>query len=138
MERQSNRKSYNETRNKYYDQVISMFESGMIAKEIIQIVPVGKSTVYRWFEEYVTKHKGADIRKSPKKAAEAIRLLRSRVEHLETVCSAGDECIMIDKDSVNNMLNEIKAISVDLISAAGRLGSIAEKLLIMLLKDGDN
>ena len=89
-ERKSNRTIYAENREKYYDEVISMFESGMIAKEIVKVVPIGKSTVYRWYDEYVAANKDANVRKSPKEAAETIRMLRMRVEQLEALISVAD------------------------------------------------
>ena len=41
-ERKSQRVSYAENREKYFDTVVKLFSQGMTAKEIADIVPIGK------------------------------------------------------------------------------------------------
>lgn len=51
-ERKSQRIIYAENREKYFDEVVSLFAQGKTAREISQMLPIGKSTVYRWVNEY--------------------------------------------------------------------------------------
>ncbi|GEM_PF-6483865 len=127
-ERKSNRTIYSENREKYYDQVISMFESGMIAKEIVKVVPIGKSTVYRWYDEYISQNKNANIRKSPKEAAKTIRQLKSRISQLETLCAGNEDCVVFSKEYVKSLHDEIVHIVTDFENIAMRLSLLADKL----------
>lgn len=127
-ERKSNRMIYAENREKYYNEVISMFESGMIAKEIVKVVPIGKSTVYRWYDEYVAANKDANARKSPKKAAETIKQLKSRIKQLEAIVSADDDCVVVDKGYLTSLKCDIAEISTDIAKIAERLTILAQKL----------
>lgn len=120
-EKRSNRAIYAENRARYYDKVISMFESGMIAKDIVKVVPIGKSTVYRWYDEYSSQNKDANIRKSPKEAAETIKQLRSRIEQLETLCSIERDCIVLDKRCAIQLLDGIDSVISDFTSAVNKL-----------------
>ncbi len=85
MDRKSNKVSYAEKRSAYYDTVVRMFAEGMTAKEILKYVPVGKSTIYRWFDEYRATNAEANIRKSPKLAMQTIAGLNNRVRELEAL-----------------------------------------------------
>ena len=128
----SNRMIYAENREKYFEQVIAMFESGMVAKEIIKVVPVGKSTVYRWYDEYIATNKDASIRKSPKEAAEVIRQLRSRVAQLERKCVVDEDAVVLEKAYIKALQNEIAGIATDIATIAGRLSSLEEKLNLIM------
>lgn len=83
MERKSNRVSYGENRAVYYDKVVQMFAKGMTAKEILKSIPIGKSTIYRWYDEYCANNAEANMRKSPKLAMQTIAKLSERVRELE-------------------------------------------------------
>lgn len=126
--RKSNRMIYAENREKYYDKVISMFESGMIAKEIVKVVPIGKSTVYRWYDEYVAANKGAGARKSPKEAADTIKQLRSRIEQLEALTSVSDDCVVVDKAYLTSFRDDIIEIATDFAKTTDKLSILAQKL----------
>lgn len=126
--RKSNRTIYAENREKYYNEVISMFESGMIAKEIIKVVPIGKSTVYRWYDEYVAANKDANVRKSPKEAAETIKQLRTRIEQLEALISVSDDCVVVDKAYWASLRNDIIGITTDFTKITDKLSVLAQKL----------
>lgn len=84
MDKKSNRISYIENRAAYYEKVVQMFAAGMTAKEIIKSVPVGKSTIYRWFDEYRAENEEANLRMSPKLAMQTIAELNGRVRALES------------------------------------------------------
>lgn len=127
-ERKSNRAKYAENRAKYYDQVISMFESGMIAKDIVKVVPIGKSTVYRWYDEYISQNKDANIRKSPKEAAETIKHLKSRIEQLEALRSVDRDCIVIDKEYLIHLLDEVDGILSNYTSAVEKLSALKNEI----------
>ena len=127
-ERKSNRMIYAENREKYYNELIPMFESGMIAKEIVKVVPIGKSTVYRWYDEYVAANKDANARKSPKKAAETIKQLKSRIKQLEAIVSADDDCVVVDKGYLTSLRCDMAEISTDIAIITERLTILAQKL----------
>lgn len=127
-ERKSNRTIYAENREKYYDEVISMFESGMIAKEIVKVVPIGKSTVYRWYDEYVAANKDANVRKSPKEAAETIRQLRMRVEQLEALISVDDDCVVVDRVYLTCLRNDVDEIATDFAKITEKLSMLVQKI----------
>ncbi len=127
-EKKSNRAIYAENRARYYDKVISMFESGMIAKDIVKVVPIGKSTVYRWYDEYSSQNKDANIRKSPKEAAETIKQLRSRIEQLETLCSIESDCIVLDKGCAIRLLDGIDSVISDFTSAVDKLHALKNEI----------
>lgn len=124
----SNRMIYAENRERYYDKVVSMFESGMLAKEIVKIVPIGKSTVYRWYDEYVASNKEADVRKSPKNAAATIKQLKQRIEQLEAICSVGDECVVMEKNVLSDFVADIYNIGKNLVEVANQLSALSVKL----------
>lgn len=126
--RKSNRTIYAENREKYYNEVISMFESGMIAKEIIKVVPIGKSTVYRWYDEYVAANKDANVRKSPKEAAETIRQLRMRVEQLEALISVDDDCVVVDRVYLTCLRNDVDEIATDFAKITEKLSMLIQKI----------
>lgn len=126
--RKSNRTIYAENRERYYNEVISMFESGMIAKDIIKVVPIGKSTVYRWYDEYVAANKDANVRKSPKEAAETIKQLKSRIEQLEALISVSDDCVVVDKAYLASLECDIAEISTVFAKITERLSTLAQKL----------
>ena len=105
-----------------------MFESGMIAKEIVKVVPIGKSTVYRWYDEYVAANKDANVRKSPKEAAETIKQLKSRIEQLEALISVSDDCVVVDKAYLASLECDIAEISTVFVKIAERLSTLAQKL----------
>ena len=126
--RKSNRTIYAENREKYYNEVISMFESGMIAKEIIKVVPIGKSTVYRWYDEYVAANKDANVRKSPKEAAETIRQLRIRVEQLEALISVDDDCVVVDRVYLTCLRNDVDEIATDFAKITEKLSMLIQKI----------
>lgn len=127
-ERKSNRTIYAENREKYYDKVISMFESGMIAKEIVKVVPIGKSTVYRWYDEYVAANKDANVRKSPKEAAETIRQLRMRVEQLESLISVDEDCVIVDRAYMTCLRNDVGEIATDFAKITEKLSMLVQKI----------
>lgn len=126
--RKSNRTIYAENREKYYNEVISMFESGMVAKEIVKIVPIGKSTVYRWYDEYVAANKDANVRKSPKEAAETIRQLRIRVEQLEALISVDDDCVVVDRVYLTCLRNDVDEIATDFAKITEKLSMLIQKI----------
>lgn len=128
IERKSNRTIYAENREKYYNEVIAMFESGMIAREIVKVVPIGKSTVYRWYDEYVSANKDANVRKSPKEAAETIKQLKSRIEQLEAIVSVDDDCVVVDKAYLTSIRNDIIEIATDFTKITDKLSTLAQKL----------
>lgn len=53
MERKSQRELYHEKREKYYNFVIESYQQGMTVREIAKLVPLSKSTVQRWADEYL-------------------------------------------------------------------------------------
>lgn len=126
--RKSNRTIYAENREKYYNEVISMFESGMVAKEIVKVVPIGKSTVYRWYDEYVAANKDANVRKSPKEAAETIRQLRIRVERLEALISVDDDCVVVDRVYLTCLRNDVDEIATDFAKITEKLSMLIQKI----------
>lgn len=126
--RKSNRTIYAENREKYYNEVISMFESGMVAKEIVKVVPIGKSTVYRWYDEYVAANKDANVRKSPKEAAETIRQLRIRVEQLEALISVDDDCVVVDRVYLTCLRNDVDEIATDFAKITEKLSMLIQKI----------
>lgn len=126
--RKSNRTIYAENREKYYNEVISMFESGMVAKEIVKVVPIGKSTVYRWYDEYVAANKDANVRKSPKEAAETIRQLRMRVEQLEALISVDDDCVVVDRVYLTCLRNDVDEIATDFAKITEKLSMLIQKI----------
>lgn len=126
--RKSNRTIYAENREKYYNEVISMFERGMVAKEIVKVVPIGKSTVYRWYDEYVAANKDANVRKSPKEAAETIKQLRARIEQLEALISVSDDCVVVDKVYLASLRNDVIGITTDFTRITDKLSVLAQKL----------
>ena len=126
--RKSNRTIYAENKEKYYNEVISMFESGMVAKEIVKVVPIGKSTVYRWYDEYVAANKDANVRKSPKEAAETIRQLRIRVEQLEALISVDDNCVVVDRVYLTCLRNDVDEIATDFAKITEKLSMLIQKI----------
>lgn len=126
--KKSNRTIYAENRARYYDNVISMFESGMIAKDIVKVVPIGKSTVYRWYDEYVAANKDANVRKSPKEAAGTIKGLRSRIKQLEALTSVSDDCVVVDKAYLTSFRDDIIEIATDFTKITDKLSLLAQKL----------
>lgn len=126
--RKSNRTIYAENKEKYYNEVISMFESGMVAKEIVKVVPIGKSTVYRWYDEYVAANKDANVRKSPKEAAETIRQLRIRVEQLEALISVDDDCVVVDRVYLTCLRNDVDEIATDFAKITEKLSMLIQKI----------
>ena len=126
--RKSNRTIYAENREKYYNEVISMFESGMVAKEIVKVVPIGKSTAYRWYDEYVAANKDANVRKSPKEAAETIRQLRMRVEQLEALISVDDDCVVVDRVYLTCLRNDVDEIATDFAKITEKLSMLIQKI----------
>lgn len=127
-ETKSNRITYAENKTKYYDKVVSMFECGMTAKEITKKVPIGKSTVYRWYEEYIAENKDACIRKSPKEAAAAINQLRSRLKRLEALCPVGDDYVLIERGYLVELKNDINSVASDFAKITNTLSMLSLKL----------
>lgn len=85
MDRKSNKEGYRENRNAYHDRVVKMFSEGMTAKEILKEIPaIGRSTIYRWYDDYCKEHSEAIARKSPKAAVQTIASLRDRISQLES------------------------------------------------------
>lgn len=105
-----------------------MFESGMVAKEIVKVVPIGKSTVYRWYDEYVAANKDANVRKSPKEAAETIRQLRIRVEQLEALISVDDDCVVVDRVYLTCLRNDVDEIATDFAKITEKLSMLIQKI----------
>lgn len=97
-ERKSQRDSYAEKREKYFDTVVSMFAQGMTASEISSVVPISRSTVHRWIDEYNDRQKGQpseifNVRKSPQAAVRMLTGMKQRIAQLEAQIEAHDNQI---------------------------------------------
>lgn len=75
-----------ETRDNYHDIVIRKYSEGVTAKEILNLVPVSKSTLYRWIEEYFGKEplpEGVKVPRTPASMAKTIQAMQTRIAELE-------------------------------------------------------
>lgn len=79
---------YTDQRKKYYDIVIAKYSEGMTAKEISKSIPVSKSTIYRWAEEYFGLEEKEIpeemvIPRTPASVAKTIKAMAIRISELE-------------------------------------------------------
>lgn len=75
-----------EKRDSYFDVVIRKYSEGMTAKEISELVPVSKSTVYRWIDENFGKEplpEGVEVPRTPASMAKTIQAMQTRIAELE-------------------------------------------------------
>lgn len=104
MTKRGNRKtgSYSEKRLRYYDAVVSMYMAGMSPAEIACVIPVGKSSVLRWVDEYKAGFGDDeilfDVSKSPQMASFVLHRMRQYVARLEKIVESqvAEEACSVD------------------------------------------
>jgi len=102
MEKLSQKASYAENRRLYYDKVISSYTQGMTIREIASIVPISKSSVQRWIDEYLeneceTLPDDVTIPRTPSSVAKTIRVMNDRIHKLEEQLKAAEhKCRQLD------------------------------------------
>ena len=119
-ERKSQRVSYAENREKYFDTVVSLFSQGMSAKEIASIVPIGKSTVHRWVDEYNNRHKTDatdlfNVRKSPQTAVRMLTGMKQRIAELEAQIESYNNHVESENREAVRFVRLAKAPTISLV-----------------------
>ncbi len=105
----SQRESYYENREKYYDFVISSYQHGMTVREIAQQIPLSKSTVQRWTQAHLDKdcpEPPADINvpRTVGAVAKQIKAMSARITELETMLKESEKKL----DILNDVISVLK------------------------------
>lgn len=137
-ERKSQRVSYAENREKYFDTVVSLFSQGMTAKEITKVVPIGKSTVHRWVDEYNNRQKGDEsnvfsVRKSPQSAVRMLTGMRQRIAELEAQIESYNKQVDFENKEAVKFVRLSKAPTISLMirkTCPNKDGSFAIKISV--------
>lgn len=131
-ERKSQRIIYAENREKYFDEVVSLFAQGKTAREISQMLPIGKSTVHRWVNEYNARKGNITtdlllVRQSPQTAVRQLIAMEQRIAELE----ARNDGSFVNRERElprQELLEELKLIS----EISKRLNERIEAIMVKL------
>jgi len=88
MNSKSQKVSYAENRRLYFDKVIELYSQGMSACEVANRVPISRSTVQRWIDEYINRDgvllpEDMAIPRTPGSVAKTIQAMNVTIRELK-------------------------------------------------------
>lgn len=102
MNRKNQKISYAENRRLYFNKVIELYSQGMSAYEVANKVPISRSTVQRWIDEYINREdmslpEDISIPRTPGSVAKTIQTMNATIRELkQRLADAEYKCRQLD------------------------------------------